>query len=70
MKKIYLSVDSTNQRFKKKNLKFSDRRFFLFALVHFELQISQRIFEEKKIETGLIGYSEAWGKLTHEKTLN
>jgi hypothetical protein len=35
-----------------------NKRFFLFATTN---------FQNKKIETALMGYSGAWGKLFHEK---
>jgi hypothetical protein len=35
-------------------------------VANIELRISPRIFE--KFEKGLLVYSEAWGKLIHEKT--
>jgi hypothetical protein len=36
-------------------------------VVHLELKISPHIL--KKFESALLGYSEAWGKLIHQKKL-
>jgi hypothetical protein len=63
-KKSYLYVNSTTQT---KYLKLISLKLFSFAVVLLELRIFLRIFD--KFETALMGYSGAWGKLIHEKSL-
>jgi hypothetical protein len=70
--KIYIYVNSTTQRCPNKIIKiFLLEDFFhlppvsLTPVVHLEPRISQRIFE--KFEMAVMVYSDAWGKLIHEK---
>ncbi len=63
------NVDSTTNTQKCFKKKFLIENYFDLPPVYLELRISPRI-AEKKIEMALKGYSEAWGKLIHKKTLN
>ncbi len=67
--KLDLCVNSTTQRCKKiiKDC-FHLPPVSKTQLVHLELRISQRIFEEK-FEMAFMVYSGTWGKLIHEKNL-
>jgi hypothetical protein len=75
-KKMYLYVNPTTQRCPNKIFKTSPIKDFLrlplmsmSTVVHLDAAntVSPQIFW-KIFETALMGYSEAWGKLIHEKT--